>query len=135
MELFKPVKSGFGKYKNEKWTEDVLDKSLLTKKSVRNDSAPMFEEDKPSIDFAAMKKIFDSNGSADVELETNDLDSFLKSISKEKFKEKREKVLSEEHSGQESSSSSNSSSDGECRKFSFWLIPSQIKLIINNNIK
>ena len=106
MELFKPVKSSCGEYRTEDWTEEVLDKSLLTKKGVRNDFAPMFEEDNPSKSFAAMKKISDSYEPVAVELENNDLDSFLKSISKEKFKEKREKFLSEEHSDWESSSSS-----------------------------
>ena len=124
MDLFKPLKSS-SEFKTEEWHEDILDKPKFSLvKSDNNDCLSIEEEEegkKLRIDFSVMKRIEDSKKST-AEFDSSDLDSFLKSLSRQKFKEKRQKLLSEEHSDQVSVSSATSSEnedeldikEGEC---------------------
>lgn len=110
-DLFKPVKSSNELYKTEELQEEVIDKPTMpVAKTFNTDSLSNKDEEEMSIDFSSMQKIDDSKKTA-TEIDNSDLNSFLKSMSKQKFKEKRQKILSEEHSDRESVSSPSSSED------------------------
>ena len=111
MDLFKPVNSSSELYKTEELQEEVLDKPTIPAikhndtQSLQNNS-----DEEININFSSMKKIDDSEKTA-IERDSNDLNSFLKLMAKQKFKEKRQKVLSDEHIDRESVSSSSSFED------------------------
>ena len=111
MDLFKPVNSSSELYKTEELQEEVLHKPTIPAikhndtQSLQNNS-----DEEININFSSMKKIDDSEKTA-IERDSNDLNSFLKLMAKQKFKEKRQKVLSDEHIDRESVSSSSSFED------------------------
>lgn len=112
LDLFKPVKSSNESYKTEEVQEEVLDKPKIPFAENNDLKSLSNKEEEINIDFSSMKRIDDSEKPV-TEIDNNDLNSFLKSMSKQKFKEKRQKILSQEHSDRESVSSSSSENEND----------------------